>query len=101
MIKRGEVGVAYRYTPEIKVNTLYGTEVVPKFHCRKCGAEGSKPVGDYYHGNKKKSKVRMGICILCDDERRKIDAKIKRRRDKGIHVDKNLEPLSNLEEFLC
>lgn len=97
MIKRGKVGVAYRYTPETKINTLYGTEGVPRYHCRKC--KESKVETDFYHENKNGVKVPMSICIPCDDERRLLDGKIQRRRDKGIHVDKNLELKPNLYDL--
>lgn len=95
-IERGPTGVSWRWTNPKKILTVFGTETVNKCTCRSC--KQAKNENEFYHfGNRDP----MTICIECDDKRRKLDAKIKRRKDKGIYVDKNLEPLSNLEEFLC
>jgi len=93
MIERGTTGHAYRYVPTEKVLTVYGTETVNRIRCKSCGEV--KNESSFYHAKG----IPFTICVECDDERRKRDAKIKRRKDKGIHVDKNLNTIPNLEKL--
>ena len=94
-IERGPTGHAWRYVPTEKILTVYGTEVVNKHHCSSCKGK-SKNESEFYHYNQDKP---FDTCLKCNDERRKLNAKIKRRKDKGIHVDKNLNTIPNLEEM--
>ena len=92
-IERGATGHAYRYVPTVKINTLYGAETVNLIRCKCCGLV--KNESSYYHAKG----IPFKLCIECDDKRRLRDAKIKRKKDKGIHIDKNLQPIPNLEEL--
>lgn len=85
--RRGENGVAWRYVPQGKIDTLFGPDV-RKRRCNKCHQE--KNQSEFYHSGNGKP---FGHCITCDDTRRKRDAKIQRLREKGIIVDKNFQPI--------
>ena len=93
-IKRGEKGQAWRYVPQGKINTLFGKEGLNKIRCIKC--KNAKNESEFYHSSDHKP---LSLCIECDDERRKLDAKIQRRRKNGIFVDKSLQPIPNLDSF--
>ena len=91
---RGDTPVANRFTKPKLVNNLFGKSTVEGKRCSKCGEH--KPTSDFYFNLTGKTPKPFGHCIKCDDARRGIDAKVKLRRDKGIHVDKELQPVATL-----
>jgi len=96
--KRGPNGVAYRHVKGGKVMTLYGLGI-RQCWCPKCNQ--IKNESEFYHSTETNgSKKAWPVCIDCDDKRRLDDAKIQRRRRKGVYVDKDLQPIATLERFL-
>jgi len=91
---RGKVGHSYRYVKEGNIQTLFGRDT-RKAHCRKCHT--IKAEADFYHAHEKHV---WRHCIECDDKRRRLQAKIKVRRDKGLSVDEKLVPTATIEFFL-
>jgi hypothetical protein len=91
---RGDTPVANRFTKPKLVNNLFGKSTVEGKRCSKCGEH--KPTSDFYFHRSVKNPKPFGHCIKCDDARRAIDAKVKLRRDKGMHVDKELQPVATL-----
>jgi hypothetical protein len=94
---RGKTGVATRWTRGEKINTLYGLRVL-KCRCSKCKAVLSDT--DFYHANTKLGKKALPTCVKCNDGIRLLNAKIRRRKNKGIFVDKSLQPLPTLQQFM-
>jgi hypothetical protein len=101
---RGKTGVATRWTRQEKINTLYGPRVL-KCRCSKCREVRNDT--DFYHENKKYSKhtqktykKALPKCVICDDGRRGVDGKVKRRKEKGIFVDKSLQPIPTVDQFM-
>jgi RNase P subunit RPR2 len=96
--RRGSNGVAYRHVVNGRTRTLFGLGV-RQCVCLKC--QKIKNESEFYHSTETNGfKKVWSVCVECDDKRRLLDAKIKRRRDKGIYVDKNLQPIATLERFL-
>ena len=95
MIKRDSTGHAWRYTPDNpKTLTVWGKEALKVIRCRTCGEV--KNQSSFYH---LKQKTPMSECCECNDKRRLRNKKIETRMNKGIHVDKNLEPKPNLYDL--
>jgi|SRR5210317_1090424 hypothetical protein len=93
-IKRGNNGVAYRYVKSGLINTLYGKDI-RRCQCKTC--KRSLPESEFYH---RKNGDPLRDCISCDDARRLLAGKIQRRREKGVYVDKELQPITTLESFI-
>ncbi len=94
---RGKTGVATRWTREEKINTLYGLRVL-KCRCSKCREVRNDT--DFYHYNTKLGKKALPMCAECNDKIRLKNAAIHRRKNKGIFVDKSLQPLPTLQQFM-
>ncbi len=92
--KRGDTPVATRFTQPKLVNNLWGKSTVEGKRCSKC--KQYKPTSDFYWNLTGKTPKPNSYCCKCDDPRRGIDAKVKLRKDKGIHVDKELQPVATL-----
>lgn len=92
-MKRGETGHVWRLIVGGKINTIYG-EGPRKTFCNSC--KQVKNEAEFYHY---KNGNPLSVCIKCDDNRRLLDAKILRRRKKGVYVDKNLQPVATLKAF--
>ena len=97
-LKRGTTAVAYRYVPDPTVLDVYGKETLKVKRCKQCGEV--KNQSDFYHNQKNTIVPKpFEICCGCDDKNRLLRGKVQRRREKGIHVDKNLDEISNLMDF--
>jgi len=93
-IKRGKNGIAYRYVKSGLIYTLYGKDI-RRCRCKKC--KHTLPESEFYH---RKNGDPFAVCVSCDDTRRLLDGKIQRRREKGVYVDKDLQPITTLESFI-
>jgi len=104
--RRGSTGISYRRLPKSSnniVGTLFGTDV--KVYC--CSACGEvKNWSEFYYppsyGEKYGEPIPMSECCVCNDQKRLHNAKLKRRKDNGIYVDKDtvLPNENTLAEFI-
>lgn len=88
-----------RYVPEGKINTLSGKRGTRKKICKSCGQV--KDQTHFYHEHKSELKS-FDVCVVCDDERRLRNLRVKSAERKGIYLDKKTEePIANtLEIFM-
>ena len=99
---RGTVGVANRFTNPNTVNNLEGKSTIEGKHCPVClkkrAQKHYKVTSDFYFHLTGKKEKPFGDCILCNDARRNRNDTIKRARERGIHLDKNLRPIPQLPD---
>jgi hypothetical protein len=86
-----------RYVPEGKINTLSGKLGIRKKMCKCCGQVKEQSL--FYHEYKSELKS-FGVCVICDDERRSRNLRVKTAERNGIYIDKKTEEsIVNTLEF--